>query len=1492
MRAITARNWPADAWERRGVGFSRRPVVPKEGRKSRAQRELFMFTDAVSLALRPRAWLALTAIGLMGVDADELRAEPASADRKVLTSFEQIWQLSAAEQQLSHPVRLDYVVYYYDPVWQAMWGSCGDARSYLSLGRKEFPLKPGQEIRIEGFMRPADGWVVEQPKVTVLKEAVPLEPLSTAGDLGDGKRFDRRYVTIDGYADRQSLRDANHLDVMLIAQGRTVLMQVMLKSGAALPDWRERFVRARGVYFTRTEAGGVPQIELWVQQKEEVEVRGTLDRDPRFELPRTPLGSLGGKPGGGLVRVRGRIRSQQPGKSVTIEDDTGTAVLLTLQSGPAKTDREVEAIGFPAQVGGQSVLRDALIRDAQAVVTSVSEIYEMPEAQRDKRHRVHIEYLVYFYDPDPAWRSMWGHSGDSDDYLSLGPTAFPIKPGQRILVEGSVVPLAGAVIDDPKVTVLEEGAPLKGMETAGHIGDTNRFNKHLAWVEGYVDRETVLLDGQHVQLDVVVEGRTITGRLLVTRGAKVPNWEGARVRLMGVYSATTDPTGGQPSVELWVPGPENLKVLGWMSDDPGFKIAATPIDQIAGLPAGKMVHLAGIVRGQQPGKSLLVRDDTGQIALHTAEARPVTIGEPVEAYGSVIHEETELAIGSAIYRPARGIATEPPGGLRRLNLADQLRELSPEEAARNHPVRLTGVITWARPNADFIFVRDSSGGVRVLRPPGDDSNQLFAGRKIEVTGVSAAGKFAPIVLATSLQVDATIDLPDPQPVTLAQAMTGVEEAEWVSMSGFVRAVVRDGPWTRFDLTTASGEFRAMLAPDDRWATLPGAVVRMRGVCSAVANEKRQLTGIQLWVAAPEFVEIEEAAPADPYRVPARSIASLRQFTSLQALNRRLRVSGVVVHQDPGRLLQIQEGNEGLLVLSRDTTPLTPGDRIEVVGLPGRENSRVVLREAVFRRIASGAEPVAVEVPEWNDINVELDERLVRTEATLLDINSRERGIELILQQGEQVFAAPLGLARAALPGAWRPGSRLALQGVYVVEFDEYRRPKSVLLQLRSPEDVKVLRQPPWWTVKRVAAMTGVIAVVGALGLLWAISLRRRVREQTTIIREQLEKEKAARLEAALARTSKLESLGVLAGGIAHDFNNLLTVITGNLSLAKMEEALPEEARGCLVESEQAAVRARDLTQQLLTFAKGGDPVRTATRLQDVVQEATRFALHGSKVRSEFDLASDLWAADVDRGQIGRVVHNIIINANQAMPQGGVIRIALRNETVGEERAGLAPGNYVRLTFTDSGVGISADNLARIFEPYFTTKQHGSGLGLATVYSIVKKHQGHVEAASTPGQGTTFDVWLPAAGTASAPEVRERGIDPAVSKKTGRALVMDDEAPIRLLAGAVLKRMGFVVTAVEDGDKAIECYRAAQREGKPFDVVVLDLTVAGAMGGAEAMEKIRALDPNVRAVVSSGYSSDPIMANYRAHGFCARAPKPYTAAELSTVVSAVMRTGDG
>ncbi len=377
----------------------------------------------------------------------------------------------------------------------------------------------------------------------------------------------------------------------------------------------------------------------------------------------------------------------------------------------------------------------------------------------------------------------------------------------------------------------------------------------------------------------------------------------------------------------------------------------------------------------------------------------------------------------------------------------------------------------------------------------------------------------------------------------------------------------------------------------------------------------------------------------------------------------------------------------------------------------------------------------------------------------------------------------------------------------------------------------------------------------------------------------------AKFEAEMLRATKLESVGVLAGGIAHDFNNLLTVIMGNVTLAMLDTQVQSAGGQWLQEAEKGLMRARDLTHQLLTFAKGGDPIRSAVQLAEVVKETAQFCLHGAKAKCQFEFEPDLWSADVDKGQIGQVVQNLVLNASQAMPQGGIIWVNLSNDPSPPLRAGLT-GPTVRLSVNDTGSGIRPEHLSRIFDPYFTTKREGSGLGLATVYAIVKKHGGYIEVESEIGRGTRFRLWLPATKT-----TRQSTMTPSpfggAATMNGRVLLMDDEEGIRTMASQLLKRIGFLVEATPDGGTAVEAYRRAMAEGRRFDLVIMDLTVPGGMGGLECMRELQRIDPSVRAIVSSGYSSDQVMSDHRAYGFAGMIPKPYRITDFAKVIRQVL-----
>ena len=387
---------------------------------------------------------------------------------------------------------------------------------------------------------------------------------------------------------------------------------------------------------------------------------------------------------------------------------------------------------------------------------------------------------------------------------------------------------------------------------------------------------------------------------------------------------------------------------------------------------------------------------------------------------------------------------------------------------------------------------------------------------------------------------------------------------------------------------------------------------------------------------------------------------------------------------------------------------------------------------------------------------------------------------------------------------------------------------------------------------------------------------------TTVFHDITEKKK---LEQELFKAQKLESLGVLAGGFAHDFNNFLSGIMGNISLAKLEVDRGEDIMESLDEALRVASRASALTRQLLVFSKGGGLVKKTAPISEVLRDSTVFTLRGSKVKCEFTIAEDLWPVRVDLGQFSQVIHNLVINAVQAMPQGGTIRLHAHNATL-EALSGLPlkAGRYVKISMQDEGLGIPREHLAKVFDPYFTTKHQGSGLGLTMTYTTIHAHDGHIAVDSEMGKGTTFRIYMPA----SHEELVESEDRAARLKKgEGKILVMDDEETIRNVTEKILMELGYEARCASDGAETIALYQDAARSGRPFDAVIMDLTIPGGMGGKETIRQLLSIDPQITAIVSSGYSNDPIMSDFEKYGFRGVATKPYRIEKLSWVLHDVL-----
>ncbi|HLP00526.1 MAG TPA: ATP-binding protein [Opitutaceae bacterium] len=1113
-------------------------------------------------------------------------------------------------------------------------------------------------------------------------------------------------------------------------------------------------------------------------------------------------------------------------------------------------------------------------------ITNPDEVWQMSTEERGRVYPLEIEGRVNFY--DAAWGSLWFEHEGQGRYVRLASNAPLMRNGQRVRIEGTFIPNQGLAADRVKVTVLSEYEPIGALETKGRITEVRSFDRKVVLTEGYVD-EQQLIDSQHLRLMLIVEDRRVICWVPPDANAALPDWQGCFLRVKAVYSGRLDPTGTEASVELWTARQSDVEVLGSIASDPKFSAPLANTVSLSSLPVGSTVRLRGQIRRRELGASFVLRDNTGEVLVRSLQNERVPQGAEIEVVGRTAVSGSRWVLESALFRRAIGALNwqeEKPV----LDRADRVRQLTPAEASEGRPVAISGVVTWSLPEAEFFFIQDLSGGMRVNLPAGTPPPPLQ--KSGTVIGTTARGTFGPVVSLRQFHDSGSMAHPFPKRITYAQAISGAEDGQWVEMRGFIRRTASEGDWRWIYVTTPDGEFVGHLQSPVNFVATPGSLLRVRGVCEVTTDAKNRASGVRLRVPFLHDILIEEDAPAEVFDLPLRRIADLRQVFSIEELA-RARVSAQVVHHVPGQYIVVQDGEHGMTIYSREPGQLTPGDTIEAVGIIGQDGARMVLREAVFRRTKVAPAPAPVALNDGSLQDPQNDFRLVRVQGRLLDFSQHADRVHFTLLGEGQVFDAtldhPVGAPRMA---TYNPGVTLELTGIYRLEFDDFDRPRGFQVQLRSESDVVVLIPARFWTVGRALAAAGGLCGCLLVFFGWLIALRHRVRVQTEQIREQLEKQSS--LESELERAQRFRSLGLLAGGLAHDFNNLLTGILGNVTLAMLDERVMAFAGESLRDIEASAKRARDLTQQLVTFAKGGDPLREVIVLPDLLHNAAGFALSGAKARAAFDLAVGLWPAHADRNQLGRALQNLIVHARSSMPEGGIITINAANETIDAATGALQPGRYVRLTIADRGPGLAPERLPGFFDPYASTKFGDDRFSLAIAYSIVKRHGGNLEVESAPGAGTTFRMWIPAAAeqpvAAVAVPLQE---EMPISIAGTRVLLMDDEQTIRRLGERLLTRLDCEIRTAPDGETCLQLYREALAAGRRFQIVILDLTVPGGMGGAECMAELLKIDPEVRAIVSSGYSNDPVMANFRQHGFRAVVPKPYAVNVLADAITRVL-----
>ncbi len=1116
---------------------------------------------------------------------------------------------------------------------------------------------------------------------------------------------------------------------------------------------------------------------------------------------------------------------------------------------------------------------------------------------------------VLYYDPTRS--QLWVRDNTGGAFVEIVGDALPMKANQRVRVRGTLPPPIGRLVfSGVSVEVLGDVTPSAvPLENWGEVNPG--LENRLVVAEGLVDRQVFdPARPMHVNLFLSAQGKS----LLVTvydpaLATELRDLTDSIVRVTGVYTSRSDSTALN-QIRLMVAGLPRIEVISNLYTDPRFERPVVAVEDLGRQPRDGLVRVVGQMHSQVKGQRLRLRDGTGQVEILSAQTSNLNGRDQIEAIGRPQVDGLSVRLVEGVYRRLKTSTPENASNAQReYRMAGDVLD-SAFGPASGQSARLSGVVTWSHPDFSYFYILDNTGGLRVQCGPGSGKAPPI-GSSVVVRGVVVMGSYVAEVRASEIVITGKLDIPNAAARRLEGLLSGVEEAQWVTIRGYVSAIEsRQGkqglPEQVVHLATDAGDFDMMVPTSENLLPILSTLVELQGVCTARTGGDGKLHSVELLVPEARYIKIVEKALVDVFATKAYSLEILGRYQTVRVFGNRIRVEGTVAYAGAGRIILYDKG-VALNVLTREINLPKPGERVEAVGFLGRRGPRVLLREAVYRRAGIGANLKPVPLEDLEAVDPLRDGSVVQLSGRILDVARVGTSYVLNVQRGTVIFSAQLEGDEIDV----QTGSEVSLTGVYDVQYDEYGGARSFALLMRNGADLVVTRPPSPFTIGRILAFAGALASLALVSLAWVVALRRRVRQQTELLRAQHEREN--QLHQQIERTQHLESLGHLAGGIAHDFNNLLTAVMGNISLARFDAGAQSGISDLLGEAERAALRARDLTQQLLTFAKGGSPIRAATDLAGVVREVAEFALHGSSVRLEFRFAEKLWPADVDKSQVGQVVQNLVLNGAQAMADGGRLEIELANEAVvtGAEVSDLVPGCYLRLTIRDFGIGISADALPRIFDPYFTTKSQGSGLGLATVHSIVKRHGGGIDVDSTVGRGTCFRVWLPAVhgsnleSTPVASTVEKGGelpvanlpSEPASAESVPsalelggaqRLLVMDDEGSIRRLAQKVLQRAGYDVTAVSDGAEAVREYTKARAARRGYALVIFDLTVPDGMGGRQALGELQKIDPAVRAIVSSGYSSDESLADHLSLGFAAMVAKPYEAATLIKTVRAVLQ----
>jgi signal transduction histidine kinase/CheY-like chemotaxis protein len=1111
----------------------------------------------------------------------------------------------------------------------------------------------------------------------------------------------------------------------------------------------------------------------------------------------------------------------------------------------------------PGQMPGHAAIADR-------VLTNVWEIWQIPREERTQPHRIQTEVVIYYFDAE--WNVAWGECGGAPLFLHLENCPTVLKPGQRAAIDGIVEPGAERFVwDRTQLRVLEDQVELKPKKVVNLASNAMELAACLVSVEGLIDRQ-LASNATHLTLNFLADDTAVTVFVLMEPKGSAPGFKpGDFVRIKGVYSPQLDQDGNLRGPKLWVAGPADIEVEGALDTDPRFAIEPSSCGAISpDLPANDLVRVEGIVRSHELGKCVTLWDATGQVLVQSKQTIPLHFGDRITAVGQPFVLGVQQWLRGSLYRVVSptNLAEESliPAYGSPLRLAEQVRDLTRDEANGQRSVDLQAVLTWADSKTSFAYVQDASGGIRVVNPQWNGGVPLSVGTIVRVRGKASAGDFVPVVTDAVLERTGWWNLDfESKPVSLEQALTGVEDGHWIEMSGLVREVTHSGGLARLDLSTHAGEFQVWTEAAEWFDGLVGSVVQVGGVCAAVANARHQLTGIQIWVPAAKYIRVEEPAPANVFALPFRPLESLRRFNLRAGVNQRVRTAGTVVLHAPGHYVYVQDGSESVFARSAQRDALQLGDRIEVVGFPGNDGFRFLLREAVYRRIGAGKEPAPVQLSTVESVHSELAGCLAQAEGWLVNVVRKETETRLLISAKDSTFEASLdsklnreGLAPKGVP----LGARLALTGVYEIQGDEYGKPRAFLLRLRCWQDIRVLQTPPWWTPARLSSVLLGVLVVFLAAVGWGLinSRKNKLLHQTQdalrMANDGLERRVAERTrqlaEAKDAADAANKAKSAFLANMSHEIRTPMNAILGFSQLMLRTPTLTPLQNQYLATINRSGEHLLALINDVLAMSKieaGRMTLNPTTfdlhALLADVESMFRLRIEAKQLRFSVVPSIEVPRLMVtDEAKLREVLINLLGNAVKFTDKG---HIALRAWAEGNSERDR------RLLFEveDTGVGISGEEIRRLFEQFEQTQSGrqsgtGSGLGLAISREFVRLMGGDLTVRSQAGEGSIFQFSIPLAqGNEGDSDFSKKNAVPrrVLSLRPGktpwRVLVVDDVEDNRVLLAQMAGAVGFETRQALNGAEGLEQFAA----WRPH-LILMDKRMP-VMDGHQAINRIRA-----------------------------------------------------